>query len=373
MAHVRRIDTGSKRDVEQFIQFPFQLYHGDPRWVPPLVPSIRRELDRQRHPFYEHSTAEFFVAERNGSTLGRIAVMNNHHYNRYRRSRAAFFGYFEALNDTEVARQLFQAASAWAAEQGLSDLIGPRGLSGIEGGSVLVEGFEHAVVMGVPYNPPYYDDLIHAQGFDKDTDYLSGYLQRGQRLPERIARIAEAVKQRRGYSIKTFRSRRELRRWVPRLVRVHHEAFGQNHTYYPPTPKELDQIIDTLLMIADHRLVKLVMKDERIVGFLFTYQDLAPALQRARGRLWPLGWYHLWHERRRTRRFDSNGVGLLPDYRGLGANAVLYSELEKTLVDLDFEHLEIIQVEEKNAKSLADMQALGVHWHKRYRSYRRAL
>ncbi|MBN1485229.1 MAG: hypothetical protein JXA37_10945 [Chloroflexia bacterium] len=370
---VRRIDPDKRQEVEQFVQFPFQLYQDEPRWAPPLLSSVRGELDRHRHPFYEHSKADFYVAEHNGTTLGRIAVMNNHRYNQHRQSRTAFFGYLEVVDDAEVARELFQAAFSWAAERGLTHIVGPRGLNGIEGGSVLVEGFERPAAMGVPYNPPYYDGLLRGLGFDKDTDYISGYIQRGQRLSQRIVRIAEAVKQRRGFWIKSFRSRRELRRWVPRLIRVHQKAFSRNHTYYPPSPQELERIVDTLFLIADHRLVKMVMKEQQIVGFIFSYHDLAPALRRARGRLWPLGWYYLWRERRRTRRFDSNGVGLLPAYRGLGGNAMLYNELEKTLYELDFERLEIIQVEEKNAKSLADMQTLGVQWHKRHRSYRRAL
>lgn len=370
---VRKIDPDWKRDVEQFVHFPFELYRDCPQWVPLPLSSAKFELNRHRHPYYRHSSADFFVAEGDGQTTGRISVMHNRRYNRYRRIRAAFFGHFEAVEDPEVARRLFKTAFSWAYARGLYEMIGPRGLTGIEGGSVLVEGFDYPAAMAIPYNLAYYDALIRDSGFGKDTDYLSGYLNGGTEASARIRRIADKVKRRRGFTIKTFRSRRELRRWVPRLLDVHRQAFSQNHTYVPPTEAETAMMVATLLRIADPRLVKVVLQEEEIVGFVFVYQDLARGLQRAQGRIWPFGWFHLLRERYRTKRFNGNGIGLLPAYRGLGANAVLYAEVSRTMNAVGYEHLELVQVEEGNHKSLADMEALGVHWYKRHRSYRRML
>lgn len=370
---IRRIDTEQKRDVKQFVAFPFELYRDCALWVPPLVSSVKNELNRRKHPFYHYSTAGFFVAESEGQTVGRIAVMHNRNYNEYRKAKAAFFGYFEVAEDIEIARALFDAAFDWARAEGLEEIIGPKGLSGIEGGSVLVEGFEYPPAMGVPYNFPYYDTFIKDSGFDKDTDYLSGYLDGDYQLPERFFEIAEKVKARSGFWIKAFRSRREMRQWVPRVIRVHQEAFSQNYTFYPPTDEEIALIVDLLIKIADLRLVKFVMKDEKIVGFIFAYPDLSDGLRKVEGRLWPFGWYTLLQERKRSRRINLNGLGLLPGYRGLGANAVLYTELYNTLRPLDFEHIEAIQVEEGNSKSLAEFETAGVNLYKRHRSYRRAL
>ena len=370
---VRRIDTERKRDVQQFVGFPFRLYEDCSQWVPPLVSGVKHALNRRKHPFYRHSTADFLVAEGEGQTLGRIAVMHNRNYNAYRKTHVAFFGYFEVVEDIQVARALFEAAFDWARAQGLNAITGPKGIIGSDTGGVLVEGFEHRPAMGVPYNFPYYDTFIEDSGFEKDTDYFSGYLSGDHQLPERFYRIAEKAKARSGFWVKTFSSKREIRRWMPRVLEAHQEAFSQTHTYYPPTAEEITLIFDTLVSVVDPRLVKLVMQGEKIVGFLLAYHDVSAALQKAKGHLWPLGWYAILRERKRTRWVNINGLGVLPACQGLGANTILYTELAKTVKGFGFEHLDIVQAEEGNLESLADMKAIGVKWYKTHRSYERAL
>ncbi len=148
---VRKIDTHKQRDIKQFIQFPFELYHDDPLWVPPLRADIRFTLDRQHYPFYQHSEADFFVAERDGLTVGRIAAINNRHYNEHNKKRTAFFYYFDAVNDQDVAENLFEAVSTWARERDLLQIFGPQGMLQIDGNGMLVEGFEFSPAMGIAY------------------------------------------------------------------------------------------------------------------------------------------------------------------------------------------------------------------------------
>jgi hypothetical protein len=371
---VRKIDTTSKKDIRQFVEFPFQLYQDCPLWVPPLVSSVKHALNRQKHPFYHHSSADFFVAERNGQTLGRVAVLNNRNYNMYRQTKTAFFGYFDAVENIEVAAALFDTAFAWAAKRGLKTMIGPRGILASEGGGILVDGFDHLPAMGITYNFPYYDHLLSTCGFEKDTDYVSGLLPGDYTLDDRFFKLADQAKTRREFSIKKFRNKAELRAWVPRAVEAHRQAFKNTHTYFPPTNEETALIVDTLLSIAEPELIKLVLKDDEIVGFVAAYRDLSPGLQKARGQLWPLGWIHIWRERHRTKRLNINGLGLLPEYRGLGANTILYTEIQKTVRAHQIEQAEIIEIEEGNLKSLAEMKAIGgITWHKRHRSYQRSL
>jgi hypothetical protein len=371
---VRKIDTTSKKDVRQFAEFPFQLYQDCSFWVPPLVSGVKHALNRQSHPFYRHSTADFFVAESNGQTLGRVAVMNNRNYNGFRQAKAAFFGYFDAIEDSEVAQALFDATFDWAKKQGLQTMIGPRGVLASEGGGILVDGFDHLPAMGIVYNFPYYDHLLTACGFKKDTDYVSGLLPGHYTLDERFFKLADQAKTRRGFRVKKFKNKAELRAWVPRTIEAHRKAFEHTHTYFPPTNEETALIVDTLLSVAEPELIKLVLKDDDIVGFVAAYRDLSPGLQKAKGRLWPFGWFHIWRERNRTKRLNINGLGLLPEYRGLGANTILYTEIQKTIQTHQIEQSEIIEIEEGNLKSLAEMKAIGgITWHKRHRSYQRSL
>jgi len=175
----------SRRDITSFVEFPFHLYRHAKNWVPPLVSSVRLALNREKHPFYRHSEADFFLLERGGQVIGRIAAMENRNYNRYRHARTAFFGFFDVIANQKAAQMLLDVACQWAAERGLHTMIGPRGLIGTDGGGILVEGFEHRAAMGVTYNYPYYDGLIRRAGFVKDTDFFSGFIGEDFRLPER--------------------------------------------------------------------------------------------------------------------------------------------------------------------------------------------
>ena len=154
---VRKLDTERARDANQFIDFPFELYRNCPQWVPPIVPDMKLILNRRKHPFYRHSTADFFVAESDGKTLGQIAVLDHRNYNEYQHRRHAFFYFFDVVEDVQIARALFGAAFEWARSRGLNGMIGPRGLMEGDGLGLLVEGFEHRPAMGIPYNYAYYD------------------------------------------------------------------------------------------------------------------------------------------------------------------------------------------------------------------------
>ncbi|MFN2212406.1 MAG: hypothetical protein ACK2UE_04975 [Anaerolineales bacterium] len=370
---VRIIDTYNQQDVDRFVNLPFQLYAGSKQWVPPLLSSARKILNRDKHPFYEHSDAAFLLAEKDGEVLGRLAVMDNKNYQKYRQVKAAFFGFMEVVEDQAVAQALFSNAFGWARGRGLESIIGPRGMNPTEATGMLVEGFEHRAAMTIPYNFPYYDAFVKSAGFEKDTDHLSGYLPGDYQLPERILRIAEKIRKRRGLWVKTFKDKDEIRQWVPRVFDVYSRSFTNSHTFFPPTEREMEMIAEPIIEVTDPGLVKAVMKGDEMIGFIISYYDLSAALQRCKGRIWPLGWYWLMTERKRTKWAIINGAGLLPEYQGLGANVLLYTELAKTIKDYGFEFADLVQVNEVNKASMADMEAVGVHWYKRHRAYIRDL
>jgi GNAT superfamily N-acetyltransferase len=365
---IRRIDFTSAHDTKRFFDFPFQLYRNTPQWVPPM-PSERKSLFGG-HPFFKHSVAEYFVVEEKGEILGRIGVMHNRNHNAYRNSKTAFFGFFECVEELKVSRKLFAAACGWARARGLEEIIGPRGLMGSDGGGILVAGFEHRAALNENYSMPFYDRFITDSGFVKDRDHLSGYLPGDYVLPERFYSIAERVRKKGGFTVQSFRSAEEVRAWVPQVIAVHAKAFTGNHEYFPPSAAEVKSLVDSLLMVADPRLLKLVLREGEVVGFIISYHDIAPALQRSKGKLWPAGWWHILQERKQAVWVNVNGIGLLPEYRGLGANTLLYTELQKTVHEFGFKHIEVIQVDEFNFKSRSDMEAIGVQWYKRHRSYR---
>jgi GNAT superfamily N-acetyltransferase len=204
MIEIHKVDTTDRQDVKRFVQFPFHLYRDCPQWVPPLVSSARKQLDRERHPFYQHSDADFFLAMQRGDVVGRIAVLEPRKRNTYRGKQGAFFYLFETVEDIKVARALFAAAFDWARGRGLKEISGPDGLLPGDGLGVLVKGFEQRPAMGITYNYPYYDAFIKDSGFQKQTDYNSWHLPGDFELPERISRIAGKMQERRGFGVLHF-------------------------------------------------------------------------------------------------------------------------------------------------------------------------
>jgi hypothetical protein len=372
---VRKLDTSRRSDVRQFIRLPFQLYKDCPQWVPPLVPDMKLALDRQRYPFYRHSEADFLLVESEGQALARLVVFEHQPYNALRDCRTAFFYYFDAADDAHATDKLFDAAFDWARSRALTEIYGPNGMLRSDGHGLLVEGFEHKPAIGIKYNYPYYEQLVQGAGLEKSHDYYSGYVHKGQDLPQRFYDLAERVKSRRGYRVRSLKSRRELLSLAPVLYHVYERAFVQVWGYYPVDLVEIEAMIRRISLIADPRLIKVVLKGDEPIGFIIAYPDVSAAIQRVRGRLWPFGWILLLIESRSTRWVNFNGVGVLPEYQGVGANTVLYTELARTFKEkhFRFEHGDLVQVAETNGKSLGDLTAAGFELYKTHRVYRRAL
>lgn len=373
MLNIVPVDLAQRAQIKQFINFPFHLYKGCEQWVPPLVSSSYDDFNPDKHPFFQLGELQLFLAEEDGKVVGRIAVMNNKYYNEYLDETTAFFGFYDVINSNEVSDALFTAAFDWSRARGLTKIMGPKGLVGTDNTGVLVEGFEYRAAMGLPYNYPYYDGLIESAGFEKVTDNLSGYARGDQEMPERLIRIANRIKERRGFEVIHFQSMDDKLLWIPRVQDVLLKAFANSPDYCPPTTAEIDIAAENITTIADPKLIKLIQKDGEVIGFIFAYHDITAGIQRAKGRIWPLGWLHLLLERRRTKWVNINGVGVLPEYQGMGVNAILYTEIYQSVRDFGFEHVEVIQVGEDNFQSRSDMETMGIRWYKSHRSYQRVL
>jgi hypothetical protein len=199
------INTQNSRQVKEFLNLPFKIYADCPQWVPPLEMDARRMLNRRKHPFHHHSQAGFFLAQNDsGETLGRIAVLDNLHYNEYNHEKTAFFYLFECVDDLQISQGLFNAAFNWSVQRGLNLIKGPKGFTSLDGMGLLIQGFEYMPAMGIPYNLAYYQKLVEAFGFESDGDVVSGYLKPTYRLPEKVHLVAEKVRARLGLTIERF-------------------------------------------------------------------------------------------------------------------------------------------------------------------------
>jgi len=347
------------------------MYANHPQWVPPLYIDAEMQLNHEKHPYYEHSQANFYIAVRDGVDVGRIAALENRNYNQCHGTATCQFYLFDCENDPDAAAALFQRVFDWAHERKLTKVLGPKGFGPLDGYGLLVEGFEHRQMMTMMnYNHPYYNDLVRGLGFEKEVDFVSCYLNgESFRLPERVHSIAERVQQRGTLTVHRFESKGELKAWAPRIGKAYNQAFVNNWEYVPLTENEIAFVLQNMLIVADHRLIKIITHADDVVGFLFGWPDLSAALQRAKGRLLPLGIIDLLLETRRTKWVALNGAGILPEFHGRGGNALLYSEMEKTIRDYKFEHADLTQVAETAVQMRGDLENVGGKAYKNHRVY----
>lgn len=377
MLTIEKIDTESKELVRQFVRMPYKLYETNENWVPPLYMDVEVKLNRKKHPFYEHSEADFFIARRDGQIVGRIATLQNKPFNAYHKVHKGQFYLFESINDQDVANALFDRVFEWCRSRGLDTVIGPKGFGVMDGYGIQVEGFEHRQMMNMMnYNYAYYPELLENLGFEKEVDFVSCYVDVEKfKLPERIHRIAERVGQRGTLGVQKFNSRKDLKAWAIKIGKLYNNAFINNWEYYPLTEREIDFALQDLLTVADPRLIKIITHNDDAVGFLFGFPDVSAAFQRAKGKLFPFGILDLMMELRKTEWISMNGAGVLPEYQGRGGNALLYVEMEDTLRDsrYKFKHADLTQVAETAVQMRQDLVNLGGKMYKNHRVYHKVL
>lgn len=376
MLTIVKVDTEDKKIVQRFVNLPHRIYKKCPQWVPPLNVDAYNQLNRRKHPFHEHSDVDFFLAVRDGRDVGRIAAIENKPFNAYHSERTSDFYFFDCEQDSEAAAALFETVFEWSRSRGLDTVIGPKGMGPLDGYGILILGHEHRQTMTMlNYNHAYYQSLVEAQGFVKEVDFVSCYLPADQfQLPERVKRISERVMERGHLEIKSFGNKKELLQWADRIGTAYNNAFVRNWEYYPLSQREIDFVVENIMTIADHRLIKIITHDQDVVGFLFAFHDVSSAMQRAKGRLFPLGLLDILLEIKRTRTVSVNGMGILPEHQGHGGNALLYYAMGNTLFDFgQFAHVEMTQVAETTEQMRADLKNLNGIEYKNHRVYRKKI
>jgi hypothetical protein len=373
MLTIEKLDTSNKDHVRRFTRLPFRLYAGHPQWVPPLIMDLETQMNRQKHPFFEHSDVDFFLAVADGRDVGRIAAMENKPFNKYHDTRKAQFYFFDCEDDQEIADKLFERVFEWSHARGLDHVVGPKGMSPFDGYGILQEGYEHRQMMNMMnYNYPYYTKLVEAAGFSREVDFVSCYVDTTTfQLPERVHRIAERVQQRGVLRVLKLETKKDLRKIASQVGIAYNKAFVNNWEYYPLSEREVQFVVDTLMDVLVPRLAKLIMHGDDVVGFVLGFPDISAAMQRIKGRLLPFGIVDILLEMRRAKWVSFNGAGILPEFQGRGGNALLYSEMVKTLADYNFQHAELTQVANTAVEMRADLKNLNAKEYKNHRVYSR--
>lgn len=372
---VQLINLKNRRQKRAFLRLPFRLYRRTAQWVPPLMLDARRIFNPGRNAIFQQGEVAFLLAsDHKDEPVGRLAVIYNHRYNEYNHEKTAFFYLFECINDSLAAKALFDYAGHWAAERGLQQITGPKGFTPLDGMGLLVKGFEHRPAFGLPYNLPYYPQLLETCGFTTESDMVSGYLDtRSIKFPEKIQKVAERVQERRGIKVVQFQNRREFTRIIPAFQDLYNASLDGTSGTMPLSNADIKTLADQLLWFANPKLIKILMKDDQLIGFLLAYPDISGALQRNNGRLFPFGWLDILVEMKRTKWVNINGAAIVERYRGLGGTAILFNEMYKSITSGGFEHADIVQIGSDNENMLLELRNLGIDFYKTHRLYRKVL
>lgn len=324
---IRRVESAA--DLAAFIDLPYRLHRDDPNWVPPFKAEVRKLLDRAANPFFEHGEAEYFVAERDGQVVGRIAAITNRLHNELHHDRVAFFGFFECRNDFVVARALCDAASAWVRARGFDTLRGPMSFSVNDECGLLIDGFDTPNTLMMPHNPPYYLTLLETVGFAKAKDLVC--LEGGSRVapvtaPERTARAVRLILERYQLTIRPMNTRRFADE-VETVKQLYNRCWEHNWGFVPMTAHEIDHLAAAFKPVVIPSLVPFVeTADGTPVAFGLALPDLNEALHHNRnGAMFPASLTMLLKLKlKRLTRARILLLGILPEWRGRGIDAALY-------------------------------------------------
>ncbi len=362
----------TKNDTAKFIKFLWSIYKDSPAWVPPLIMDRRKLMDTEKNPFYHHSDAEFYLAERDGSVVGRIAAIVNHNHNKEHNDKVGFFGFFESINDQAVANVLFDRAKSFLVARGMTAMRGPANPSVNDEYGLLVDGFDLSPTVLMTYNPPYYLSLIENYGFKKAKDLYAYLLSQDTVYSDRLERANAIVKKRQGLSIRPM-DMKHFKDDVNRVKEVYNKAWAKNWGAVPMTDEEIDALAEDLKPIVVPGLVLFAEIQGKTIGFALSIPDINMALKyNKKGALVP-GLFHLYTKKRKINTVRIIVLGVLPEYQNTGAAGVLFYETAARAKVLGYKFGEASWILEDNEAMNHSAEVMNGTLTKRYRIYEQPL
>lgn len=370
--------VSSKRDLKKFIRFNYELYKDNAYSVPDLYEDMLNTFSKEKNPAFEFCDAEYFLAYKEGKLVGRVAAIINNRANETWNTRNVRFGWIDFVDDKEVSEALLNAVAQWGKQRGMTDIVGPLGFTDIDAEGMLIEGFDQLSTMATIYNYPYYPEHMVAWGFEKQTDWIEKKLFVPKSVPDGYQRIADIVMKRCNLHIHKIKSRKEIKNTdLPyRIFDLINEAYSPLFGYSKMSKKQVDQYVKSYFPLLDMRMVTVVEDaNNEIVAVGISMPSIARALQKAKGKLFPFGWYHLAKALffKRSDILDLLLVGVKPEYQSKGVNALLFADLIPTYIKMGFSYGETNPELEGNDKVQSQWKYLDSETHKRRRCYHKAL
>jgi GNAT superfamily N-acetyltransferase len=364
--------VSSKRDLDAFIKFPWKIYRGDPNWVPPLLVEQKGILDTKKNPFFLHSEIQHFLARRGRQLVGRISAIIDRNYNDFQSEKTGFFGFFESIDDKEVARALFAAAEAWVRARGMNRIMGPTNPGTNHVLALLVEGFDSPPVLQMPYNPRYYIELFGACGLAKARDLYAYYMEDITPISDKIKRVSDLIRKRKNVTVRKLNMKKRVEE-LEVVKLAYNDAWERNWGFVPWTDEELDHLWDDLKMAADPEMIFFAYVDDELAGFSLSLPDLNQALRRINGRLFPFGLLKLLWYSRKIDMIRVLALGVRKKFQNMGLDAVLLYETYSRGTKQGFHRGEFSWILENNLPMRNALENWGARIYKTYRLFDRKL
>lgn len=370
----------SRRDLCKFIDFHNELYKGNPYHVPNLYFDEMNTFRKDKNAAFDFCEAEYFMAYRDGKVVGRVAAIINHSANKKWERESVRFGWIDFVDDIEVSKALLKAVEDYGKSKGMKEIVGPLGFTDMDPEGMLLYGYDQLGTQATAYNYPYYPEHMDRMGgWEKDNDYVEYKLYVPEEMPEKYATIAKMIQKRYNLQVKKLK-RNEIygdNGYGRKIFQVINETFKDLYGYSKLTDRQIEQYVKMYLPMADLDLITIIedwnTPDHKVVGVGISIPSLARALQKCGGKLFPFGWWHILRALKfhKTEVVDLLLIGVLPEYRQKGANALLFYDLIPHYQRLGFKWGETHVEMETNMKVQGQWQYLNREIHKRRRCYKK--
>lgn len=365
-------EVTTKKGLKDFVTFNVELYKDSPYAVPELISDEMETLDRTKNPAFEMCESIYYLAYKDGEIVGRIAGMVNHPSNKVWNQNRARFGFVDYIDDTEVSEALFNAVENWAKSKGLNEIHGPMGFTDMDNEGMLVDGFDQLGTMATIYNYPYYPAHLERLGYVKDQDWHEFKIYIPDEVPQKHLRIGEIVCKKYGLKVMKFKNAKEIMPYVQKIFDTLNLAFAPLYGFAPLSQKQIDYYVKKYIPMLRFEIVTLIVReeDDAVVGFGISLPSLSRAMQKARGKLFPFGWYHLLKAlKSKPRIIDLYLTGILPEYQNKGVNALLFNDLIPIYQKLGVEYAESNPELETNSAVQAQWDYFRKEHHKTRRAF----
>ncbi len=373
MITIKKVENSA--DKKLFIDFPHDLYKDDKNYVPELFIAQSDLMDPKKNPFFKHSKADLYLALKDGKVVGRISAIRNNNYNEFANVKVGFFGFFDVINDYEVAKKLFDTVSDWMKKENLTSIIGPTNFSTNETCGLLIDGLDAPPMVMMTYNAGYYKDFLEKYGFGKQMD-LVAYVLDPLDMPEKLLRLSKGVEERlnrRGITIREI-NMKDFANEVEKVKVIYNAAWDKNWGFVPMTDDEFKHMGKDMKMILDKDFAYVAEENGRMIGFSLTIPNVNEIFATIkRGRLFPTGIFKLLLNKSKITSVRVITLGVLEEYRKLGIDVVFYAKNMETARRKKIKYAEASWILESNKEMNSPLISINAKKYKTYRIFEKKL